>query len=258
MLSGSVDGVESLRREVLKAVDRQKPGSPQDISGSRDEVERLLGALDDFLPEWGRLPSLFRIARIETGSGIVPFSENLVLPETKHNLDLLIAMLNYLREQNGLAAVKMPLFLQPDEISLAMQQPAQCRCDEEATLAARKRSPARLGRRGSRSWLKVGRKVLDRDDWKCQRCGSDKDLHVHRVNRALPDRNPAAYEALCRQCHRVEDGAISPSAMRLRYALDEDVSLDQAIRSQLALVFQKGKLDRIGFVSGRNYSLLRS
>jgi hypothetical protein len=258
MASRTLKNVDSIRRQVLKAVDRQKPGSALDVSSSRDEIERLLGEVDDFLPEWRRLPSLFRIARIETDSGIVPFSENLVLPETKHDLNLLIAMLNYLREQKGLGAVRMPLFLHPDEISLAMRQPAQCTCDEEAGLAARKRSLARLGRRGSKRWLRIGRKVFDRDDWKCQRCGSDQDLHVHRVNAALRDGNPAAYVTLCRRCHRTEDGAVTPSAVRLRYALDDDARLDQAIRSQLALVFQKGRLDWVGVVSGKNYSLLES
>jgi hypothetical protein len=44
------------------------------------------------------------------------------LPNTKHDLELVIKMLNYMREQKQLAAVKMPLFVQPDEISLAHRE----------------------------------------------------------------------------------------------------------------------------------------
>jgi len=44
-----------------------------------------------------------------------------VLPNTKHDLELVLKMLNYMREQKQLKAVKMPLFLQPDEISVSQQ-----------------------------------------------------------------------------------------------------------------------------------------
>jgi hypothetical protein len=44
-----------------------------------------------------------------------------MLPNTKHDLALVLKMLNYMREQKQLPAVKMPLFVQPDEISLSPQ-----------------------------------------------------------------------------------------------------------------------------------------
>jgi hypothetical protein len=49
----------------------------------------------------------------------VPFTEDIVLPNTKHDLELVIKMLNYMREQKKLGSVKMPLFVQPDEVALA-------------------------------------------------------------------------------------------------------------------------------------------
>ena len=65
-----------------------------------------------------------RVARIEGAElpdMITRYREEVVLPNTKHDLDLVIKMLNYMREQKQLKPVKMPLFLQPDEISVSQQ-----------------------------------------------------------------------------------------------------------------------------------------
>ena len=65
-----------------------------------------------------------RVARIEGAElpdMITRYSEEVVLPNTKHDLELVLKMLNYMREQKQLETVKMPLFLQPDEISVSPQ-----------------------------------------------------------------------------------------------------------------------------------------
>ena len=38
------------------------------------------------------------------------------MPDVKHDLDLVLKMLNFMREQKGFGKVKMPLFIQPDEL----------------------------------------------------------------------------------------------------------------------------------------------
>ena len=63
-----------------------------------------------------------RVTRIEGAEDMITrYREDVLLPNTKHDLDLVIKMLNYMREQKQLRAVKMPLFLQPDEISVSQQ-----------------------------------------------------------------------------------------------------------------------------------------
>ncbi|MGH9993349.1 MAG: hypothetical protein ACREAZ_12055 [Nitrososphaera sp.] len=112
---------EEVRIEVRKLVAKQKKGSMDDLSPFAVEIGELL-ALLDFKPSWKSLPVVARAARIELDGSTVPFSEDVVLPNTKHNLELVLKMLNYMREQKQLKAVKMPLFVQPDEISIAHRE----------------------------------------------------------------------------------------------------------------------------------------
>jgi len=99
-------------------VRRQKKGSTDDLTAFSKEIEELLSLLE-FEPTWKKLPVIARAARIEGAEKPVPYRENITLPDTKHDLQLILKMLNFMREQKKLQAVKMPLFIQPDEISLA-------------------------------------------------------------------------------------------------------------------------------------------
>jgi hypothetical protein len=113
--------INEVRNEIRKLVARQKKGSADDLTPFQEEIGELLSLLE-FKPEWKKLPVVARAARIEGASKVTPYSENIVLPDTKHDLELVIKMLNYLREQEQLKAVKMPLFVQPDEISRAYEE----------------------------------------------------------------------------------------------------------------------------------------
>lgn len=109
---------EQVRNEIRKIVARQKKGSIDDLTSFGAEIDKLLLQLE-FKPEWKKLPIVARVAMLDIEDKAVPFSQDVVLPNTKHDLELVIKMLNYLREQNKLSAVKMPLFIQPDEVSMA-------------------------------------------------------------------------------------------------------------------------------------------
>lgn len=115
---------DEVRNEIRKIVARQKKGSNDDLTAFGGEIEELLSLLE-FKPEWKKLPVVARVARIEGAEApgkVTPYSEDVVLPNTKHDLLLVVKMLNYLREQKQLQAVKQPLFVQPDEISLARKE----------------------------------------------------------------------------------------------------------------------------------------
>ena len=110
-----------VRDEIKKIVARQKKGSIDDLTPFGAEVDNLLLQLE-FKPNWKKLPIVARAAIMEVEGKIVAFSEDVVLPNTKHDLELVLKMLNYMREQKKLTAVKMPLFIQPDEVALAHKE----------------------------------------------------------------------------------------------------------------------------------------
>jgi hypothetical protein len=130
--------LDSVKNEVERIIGKQKSGGPYDLSPFKITIEELLNSISGFNPEWIKLPVVFRIARIvKTGSnepydfsgnkdnnsdGVITYQENVVLPDTKHDLELVIKMLNYMREQKKLKRANMPLFIHPDEILFAHRE----------------------------------------------------------------------------------------------------------------------------------------
>jgi hypothetical protein len=130
--------LDSVKTEVERIIAKQKSGSPYDLSPFKITIEELLNSISGFNPDWNKLPVVFRIARIvKTGStqqydfsdnkdnnsnGLITYQENVVLPDTKHDIELVIKMLNYMREQKKLKRANMPLFIHPDEILFAHRE----------------------------------------------------------------------------------------------------------------------------------------
>lgn len=125
--------LDSVKKEVLRVIVKQKIGSPYDLSPFRVRIEELLDSISKFNSDWNKLPVVFRIARIVkrdstqqydfqgnsdkvANSDVITYEENIVLPDTKHDLELVMKMLNYMREQKRLKRINMPLFIHPDEI----------------------------------------------------------------------------------------------------------------------------------------------
>lgn len=109
---------DEVRNEVRRLIVKQKKGSIDDLTAFTAEINELLSLLE-FKAQWKSQPVVARAARVDLGGRTFPYSEDIVLPNTKHDLELVVKMLNHLREQKQLKAVKMPLFVQPDEISIA-------------------------------------------------------------------------------------------------------------------------------------------
>jgi hypothetical protein len=131
--------LDSVKKEVERIIAKQKSGSPYDLSPFKITVEDLLNSISGFNPDWNKMPVVFRIARItkitstkqyhnagknenNSSLGVNTYEENVVLPDTKHNLELVTKMLNYMREQKKLRKAEMPLFIHPDEIFLAHKE----------------------------------------------------------------------------------------------------------------------------------------
>lgn len=132
--------LDSVKNEVRRIIAKQKTGSPYDLSPFKASIEELLNSISDFNLDWNKLPVVFRIARIVRSStakqydlsanktnnsdsgGIITYQENIVLPNIKHDLELVIKMLNYMREQKKLKRTNIPLFIHPDEILIAHRE----------------------------------------------------------------------------------------------------------------------------------------
>ena len=56
-----------------------------------------------------------------------------------------------------------------------------------------------------RRYAALRRVVLERDGWRCQHCGSLRNLDVHHVKRrsALGDDAEANLITVCRDCHQI-------------------------------------------------------
>ena len=116
-----VKNSEQVRNEIRRIVSKQKKGTSDDLTPFSSEIENLLQQLE-FKTEWKKLPVVARAATLEFENEVMSFKDDITLPNTKHDLELVIKMLNYMREQKKLVPIKMPLFIQPDEIAMAHEQ----------------------------------------------------------------------------------------------------------------------------------------
>jgi 5-methylcytosine-specific restriction endonuclease McrA len=71
---------------------------------------------------------------------------------------------------------------------------------------------------GPRIYRRLMKKVLERDDWRCQKCGSVKDLQIHHKTKRSQQGNDALENlvTLCAYCHMEEHGQLcfEPKAMK--------------------------------------------
>ena len=116
-----IKDIHGVRREVIRLVQKQKAGTWDDLSPFKKEIEDLLSSFSEYLPSWKKEPAVFRLARVQATGETKVYTENIELPRTQHDIDLVLKMLNHMRREKGLAEVKMPLFVQPDEMAVARQ-----------------------------------------------------------------------------------------------------------------------------------------
>jgi hypothetical protein len=113
-----------IKEEIIRIVNKNKKDIPADFTPFLSKVEEILYHFPEYDREWDNR-IVFRLAKLQAINPIYEdtiYFENIPLPDVKHDLDLVLKMLNYMREQKGFAKVKMPLFIQPDELYHAYTQ----------------------------------------------------------------------------------------------------------------------------------------
>jgi 5-methylcytosine-specific restriction endonuclease McrA len=60
-------------------------------------------------------------------------------------------------------------------------------------------------RESPKVYARLRREILERDGWRCQKCGFSGNLDVHHVNprSALGDDAETNLITLCRECHKI-------------------------------------------------------
>jgi hypothetical protein len=121
-----IKNIEDVKEQITKIILNQRRQIESNLKTSVAEIENLLSEFSEFNDNWTKLPTVYRIAWIcapeyETTKNIT-FKENIELPNVDHDLELVIKLLNHMRERKNLKVSKMPLFIHPDEISIAHKE----------------------------------------------------------------------------------------------------------------------------------------
>jgi hypothetical protein len=117
--------IQEVKNEIVKIISNQHHATESYLKASTAEIEELLSELTEFNDKWNKLPVVCRIAKVkisEDSTKITTFQDNLELPDIQHDFELIISMLNHMRQQKNLKTTDMPLFVHPDEIYFAYKE----------------------------------------------------------------------------------------------------------------------------------------
>jgi hypothetical protein len=121
-----IKNIEDVKEQIAKIILNQRRQIESNLKTSVAEIQYLLSEISEFNDNWTKLPTVYRIAWVnapdyETSKNIT-FKENIELPNVDHDLELVVKLLNHMRERKNLKVSKMPLFIHPDEISIAHKE----------------------------------------------------------------------------------------------------------------------------------------
>lgn len=121
-----IRNIEDVKEQITKIISSQRKQIESNLKATVSEVQNFLSEISEFNDSWTRLPTIYRIAWISTSEDDtvenVTFKENIELPNVDHDLELIMKMLNHIREEKNLKETNVPLFIHPDEISIAHKE----------------------------------------------------------------------------------------------------------------------------------------
>lgn len=121
-----IKNIEDVKEQVINMILKQEKQIKSNLKTSVSDVQNLVSEITEFNDSWTKSPSIFRIAWISTTAEDtiknIKFKDNIELPNLDHDLELIMKMLNHMREEKKLKVSNMPLFVHPDEISIAQKE----------------------------------------------------------------------------------------------------------------------------------------
>lgn len=121
-----IRNIEDVKEQITKIISSQRKQIESNLKTTVSEVQNFLSEISEFNDSWTRLPTIYRIAWISTSEDDtvenVTFKENIELPNIDHDLELIMKMLNHMREEKNLKVTNLPFFIHPDEISIAQKE----------------------------------------------------------------------------------------------------------------------------------------
>ena len=121
-----IKNIEDVKEQITKIILNQRGQIEANLKTPVTEIQNLLSEFSEFNDNWTRLPTIYRIAwtSVPYDDTIknITFKENIELPDMNHDLELIIKFLNHMREKKNLKITKIPLFIHPDEISIAHKE----------------------------------------------------------------------------------------------------------------------------------------
>jgi len=121
-----IKNIEEVKEQIINIILNQQKLIKSNLKTSVSVVQNLVSEITEFNDSWTKVPSIFRIASINCTVGDkvknIKFRDNIELPNVNHDLELIMKMLNHIREGKKLKLSNMPLFLHPDEISIAQKE----------------------------------------------------------------------------------------------------------------------------------------
>lgn len=121
-----IRNIEDVKEQITKIISSQRKQIESNLKTTVSEVQNFLSEISEFNDSWTRLPTIYRIAWISTSEDDtvenVTFKENIELPNVDHDLELIMKMLNHIRDEKNLKITNVPLFVHPDEIAIAQKE----------------------------------------------------------------------------------------------------------------------------------------
>jgi hypothetical protein len=121
-----IKNIEDVKEQIINMILNQQKQIKSNLETSVSVVQNLVSEITEFNDSWTKVPNIYRIAWISNTDGDtvknIKFKDNIELPNVDHDLELVMKMLNHMREEKKLKVSNMPLFIHPDEISIAQKE----------------------------------------------------------------------------------------------------------------------------------------
>ena len=121
-----IKNIEDVKEQIINMILNQQKQIKSNLETSVSVVQNLVSEITEFNDSWTKVPNIYRIAWLSSTDGDtvknIKFRDNIELPNVDHDLELVMKMLNHMREEKKLKVSNMPLFMHPDEISIAQKE----------------------------------------------------------------------------------------------------------------------------------------